>query len=118
MAKPLAVALALISLIGSSACAPQAAIGRRPPLADLAGLEVGRSSASDIERALGKPRGFGFARLRGDLPRCRIWFYERVDASRGEIRMMILLVFLHDEKYDGHLWFDSSQELEMEWHSL
>ncbi len=88
--------------------------GAMPRTQNLGKLSVGISGPSDILAALGQPRGKGVARLAG-LPEPRaIWYYEytRSDGSRVELTM--LLVFLTDDRYDGHLWFSSAQLVQQE----
>jgi hypothetical protein len=51
------------------------------------------------------------ARL-GTLPGARpMWFYELARGGGSQIELTILLVFFDGEKYDGYLWFSSSQEI-------
>lgn len=83
--------------------------GHPPRVKDLSSLKPGLSTAGDILLTLGEPRGRGLARLSADMTEPRdIWFYEYIETDSSDINMQILLVFLLDGVYDGHLWFDSS----------
>jgi hypothetical protein len=77
-----------------------------PPRTDrIDTLKPGISSELDIRRTLGEPRGYGVARLpsANGVPR-KIWYYEFTEASGHPVNLKLLVVFLNDERYDGHLW--------------
>jgi len=82
-----------------------------PPRTDpIETLRVGASSIGDVLLALGQPRGNGVVRFPVDPTPRQIWSYEqtRID-EEWRIHLKILLVFLRDERYDGHIWFSSLQ---------
>lgn len=103
--------LALLGLLAG--CAPTIKYGSLPRTDRLDTLRAGVSSTGDVLLALGEPRGSGMARLISvdQTPR-KIWFYEYTEAQGSRIDLKILLVFFHQERYDGHLWFSSAQLLE------
>jgi hypothetical protein len=86
--------------------------GEMPKVERLDGLERQRSTKEDVLKTLGAPRGYGMANL-GTLPGARpMWFYEYVHGAGSQVDLTILLVFFDGEKYDGYLWFSSSQNVE------
>jgi len=85
--------------------------GSPPRTGNLSRLTLGVSKPADILVALGEPRGRGAARLVADPTPRTIWFYEFTEASGGRVDLSILLVFIRDDRYDGHLWFSSSSLL-------
>jgi hypothetical protein len=106
----------LTSLIAAVVgCATSTTIGSPPKYSALASLSRGKSSEEEIRRVLGAPLGRGEMRTgRVTEPRT-VWSYEHTVASAGgELDFGILLVFLHDGRYDGHLWFSSASLLEVE----
>jgi hypothetical protein len=78
-------------------------------------LVVGRSTAAEVQRALGEPLGMGREWLPfRDRPRV-VWSYyaEESQASLsglGETRRMFVWVFLKDDRYDGYLWVSNFPE--------
>jgi len=88
-------------------------------------LQRGVSTADDVRRLLGEPNGHGELLLPVlDGPR-QVWYYEdvevvqmapvRMGSSLGEantiyvdLRQQILLVFLHEGRYDGVMWSSNS----------
>ncbi len=73
----------------------------------LSSLTVGDSTEADVLLVLGEPRGAGRTSSYRDLDPRAIWFYEYLEADMSTARIELLLVFLINEKYDGHLWFSS-----------
>jgi hypothetical protein len=106
------VVLFLLSLLVE--CAPVIKYGTLPRTDQLTTLKIGVSSAADVLRALGEPRGYGMARLPVDHAPRKIWFYEYTQAEGSRVDLEILLVFLHQDHYDGHLWFSSTNLLQRE----
>jgi hypothetical protein len=103
------VGMCLVGLL--TGCAPTMKFGSPPQIDRLAGLTVGVSTTSDVTRALGEPRGEGMARLTPAHPPRKILFYEYVESEGSSARFKMLLVFMLDDRYDGHLWFSASQLL-------
>lgn len=88
-----------------------------PPKTDrLETLQRGVSTKADVLLALGGPRGKGIARnadvrLRqawGKDDTREIWFYEFAKAGLTQTNTKILLVFFHNEIYDGYVWYSSA----------
>jgi hypothetical protein len=102
----------LLSLVVG--CVPAMKYGLPPNIDGLDTLKRGISAESDILEVLGEPRGYGQVRYSSDLPARKIWFYEYTEAEDMKVGLKILLVFLDEEVYDGHLWFSSAQFLEIE----
>jgi hypothetical protein len=86
--------------------------GRLPPVEELSGLVVGASSVQDVRNALGAPRGSGKVRHSGNVEARDILFYEFVQIKGDQIGLKLLLVFLKDDIYDGHLWFGAHEFIE------
>lgn len=105
------VGLAFLGVLVS--CAPSMKYGSPPRTGRLNALRPGVSSTADVLLALGEPRGHGVARFPVDPLPLKIWFYEYTEAQGGRIDLKILLVFFHQERYGGHLWFSSAQLLEL-----
>lgn len=100
--------------VTAAACAPSIEYGAKPNTQNLARLTVGESGSSELLRSLGQPRGKGVARLAG-LPEAReIWYYEHSKTDGSRVEMTMLLVFLKDGRYDGHLWFSAAQVVQQE----
>ena len=111
-----AVFLLLVLVMAGTAmgCFPSTLRHGFPPQTDkLTTLTPGISTNADIILALGQPRGDGVARFTSEpIPR-QIYFYEYVEAGTysGKIGFAMLLVFLRDGRYDGHMWFASTSQL-------
>ena len=103
------VGVAVLALLG---CTPP------PPLSDgslvdtdrLAELKPGVSTADTVRATLGSPRGNGMARFNSETGLDTVWYYEIIRIKDKQAQLKLLVVFLKDEIYDGHLWF-ASQEL-------
>ncbi len=107
-----AVILAFIVLVTATACVSSVEYGVKPKTDRLVRLQVGMSERAQILAALGPPRGKGVARLAG-LPEPReIWYYEHVKTDGSQVEMSMLLAYVKDGRYDGHLWFSSAQVLQ------
>jgi hypothetical protein len=85
-----------------------------PPLTDrIDTLKPGISTEMDVHRTLGEPRGYGVARLPSvNRARQKIWYYEFTEASGHPVNLKLLVVFLNDERYDGHLWLGGTATLD------
>lgn len=108
------VAAALSLVAALAGCAGTANLGQPPNYAGLEQLTRGKSTEADVRRILGEPFGRG-AMQTGKVSEPRtVWSYEHTEApaTRGEIQVGLLLVFLHGGYYDGHLWFSSTSLLE------
>lgn len=106
-------ALALLAALGGFSivvgCASTQTLGARPRVEALSSLKVGESTAADVLLEIGEPTGEGSARFRPEMEPRQVWSYEytRIRSGWGseDVEILILLVFLHDGRYDGHLWF-------------
>jgi len=104
-------AVALVVLMLAGACTAQTVHipGTTPPVEALTALEYRKSTAAQVRSALGEPSGYGMMRHSPDVPLARVWYYERVLVKGDQIRLHILLVYLHDEIYQGHFWFAADE---------
>ncbi len=109
----LAAAVAVLLVVSlTEGCAPTSKIGSPPRTDRLGALTRGVSTAPDVLLALGEPRGRGAMRRSTIIEPRTIWLYEYTEAGGGRVDLTILLVFFHQERYDGHLWFSSVQLLD------
>ena len=114
-ARALRSFFAALLVAASLGCATSTAIGSPPNHQALASLSRGASSEDDVRRALGEPFGRGEMRTGRVNERRKVWSYEyTVSHMNGAIAMSILIVFLHEGRYDGHLWFSADTLLEAE----
>ncbi len=88
--------------------------GSLPRTDQLTTLKPGVSSEADVLRALGEPRGYGMARLAVHPEPRKLWFYEYVLVEGSRVDLKILLVFVRQDHYDGHLWFSAATLLQQE----
>ena len=100
-----------ITLLLATGCASSSRFGTPPRIAALAQLTVGQSTPADILQALGEPRGRGAARFPVNPELLTVWFYEYLQAESGRTEMLALIVFVREGRYEGYLWFSSSQLL-------
>lgn len=82
-------------------------IGFPPKVERLELLKRGISAPADVLLALGEPRGHGVIRFSPAVAPRDIWLYEYAESSGKRIDLKMLLVFSHQGRYDGHLWFSS-----------
>ena len=113
MKKRLMRLLPLVAAIAVTGCI-QLSFGVSPNIDSLSSLTIGDSTKADVLLALGEPRGFGLTSSHVDLEPRAIWFYEYLEAGLKVARIELLLVFLLNEKYDGHLWFSSFEDYQTE----
>jgi hypothetical protein len=108
LARTLLALLAVLATLGPSACAT-ARIGARPRVEALPSLKVGQSTAADVLLAIGEPTGKGSARFQPGMPRVEAWSYEYTEIRQGlgssDADIAIVVVFLQEGRYAGHLWF-------------
>jgi hypothetical protein len=102
--------LALALLVIFVGCASTLKIGSPPRTDQLNTLKLGDSTKPDVLLTLGQPQGDGVVRF-ADGPTRTIWFYDYMETAGKVMGLKILLVFFDQDKYDGHLWFSSTQEL-------
>lgn len=84
-------------------------IGFPPKVERLELLKAGISAPADVLLALGEPRGHGVLRFSPAVAPRDIWLYEYAESSGKRIDLKMLLVFFHEGRYDGHLWFSSGK---------
>ena len=82
-------------------------IGFPPKVERLEMLKTGISAPADVILTLGEPRGHGVIRFSPALTPRDIWLYEYAESSGKSVDLKMLLVFFHQGRYDGHLWFSS-----------
>ncbi len=114
MRQPLSLAcgLALASSILLSACtAPRVTMGWPTPTQSLDRLVPETSTASEVRSVLGRPRGTGLTRHTPEDPLRRIWVYEYSQVKGDQVGLDVLLVYLQDERYEGHMWFTTRELL-------
>ena len=104
-----------------SACMPTIKIGVPPKVDRLHSLKVGKSTRSDVLMTLGEPRGRGAARFsnsaslkHGVASYHDLWFYEYLESVGAKVQLKFLLVFIDQDRYNGHFWFSSSELKEVE----
>jgi hypothetical protein len=102
-------ALVLALLVITSGCASTIKVGLPPRTDQLDTLRLSESSRADVLLALGQPQGNGAVRFALG-PSRSIWFYDYTEVAGKVVGLKILLVFFEHDKYDGHLWFASTQE--------
>jgi hypothetical protein len=95
-----------------SGCATTIRVGTPPRTDRLKELRVGVSTTKDVLLVLGEPRGRGAARSSVVNEPRKILYYEYMEAEGLRIGLKLLVVFLREDRYDGHLWFSSSQLIE------
>lgn len=109
-----AVALACAAmLLFASGCTTTMSFGAPPRTDRLDALRVGASSAEEVARALGEPRGRGGAQFTPDSPAGQVWFYEYVQSDGKKARFKMLLVFMDRDRYMGHMWFSAAHLVEV-----
>ncbi|MDJ0950823.1 MAG: hypothetical protein QNJ94_18075 [Alphaproteobacteria bacterium] len=105
-----ALVLSFALLAAGCVTAPPLDMGSPPRVSGLKQLKSQESSVTEVVSALGTPRGYGMMRHTPDQPVRPVLVYEYVQMKGEQIGMNVLLVYLDDGKYDGHLWF-SAREL-------
>lgn len=96
------VSAALVVLLISS-CASKIVFGTPANTDALTSLQLGSSTAQDVERVLGQPRGRGRAQLPMMDQARTMWVYEHTEAEGMRMHLKMLFVFLDNDRYDGHL---------------
>ncbi len=97
-----------------TACASQVIYGADPNTDALGRLVLGESTETDIRRIIGTPRGRGEALWSMDMTKRKLLFYEKVRSDGRAVDLKMLLILLKDGRYDGHLWFSSTDMLKLE----
>lgn len=81
-------------------------------------LERGVSTKEDVRRVLGEPKGSGDAILPSHTELREVWYYEDMETTDTEVtagvvwldvRYQVLVVFFRQEKFDGFMWFSSTE---------
>jgi len=104
-----AVAAAGCAIAATAGCATTMAFGSVPRIDRLQALKAGASTSSEITRVLGEPRGRGHSKFQADFPAANVWFYEYMQSDGQKAQVKMLLVFVHEDVYVGHMWFSSGQ---------
>lgn len=97
------------ALVVASGCATTISFGSMPRVDRLQVLKVGASSAGEVVAALGEPRGRGQSKFEADFPETQVWLYEYMQSDGRKAKLKMLLVFMHNDLYVGHMWFSSGQ---------
>ena len=108
-------ALGIFFSLAIMSCFPSTVrYGFPPQIGKLNTLTPGTSTSADIVLALGQPRGDGVARFSVEPTPRQIYYYEYVEAGTysGKVELSMLLIFVRDGRYDGHLWFSSANQLQ------
>lgn len=108
----LLIAIAVALGTGITGCVRAFEFGRMTRPAQLATLQVGLSTEADVLRALGEPRGRGAARLVGVEGPRSILLYDAYRGDSGSVAATLLVVFLHEGRYDGYLWMSTATPVE------
>jgi hypothetical protein len=106
----LAIAGLVLALLSPVGCATLE-FGTRLNVDRLDGLTRGVSTKADVLLLLGEPRGSGGAHVSPESKAEVIWLYEFMRMEGKEASLEILLVFFDEDRYDGHLWFRSVEEI-------
>jgi hypothetical protein len=85
--------------------------GTRPRVDRLGGLTRGVSTKADVLLLLGEPRGAGGGHISPESSPESIWLYEFMRMQGNDVSLEILLVFFDEDLYDGHLWFQSTEDV-------
>ena len=87
-------------------------IGKMPKIDALATFTPGVSSIEDIRNVLGEPHARGMSRwaTHKEMP-AKIWEYQFTKAGGGQIQFTLLIVYILEGHYGGHLWFSSAEEI-------
>lgn len=94
----------------SSACVSMR-IGAPLVTEGLESLVIGNSTRADVLLALGQPRGHGAAHLSQEPTPREILLYEFVESDGKNVELEILTVYMVEERFDGYLWFASSERV-------
>ncbi|MDJ0909191.1 MAG: hypothetical protein QNI99_08345 [Woeseiaceae bacterium] len=86
--------------------------GAMPMIDNIDTLTIGESTRADVVVALGQPRGNGMTRFSQEPDPREVWFYEYMESDGQEAKLDMLIVFMVEDRYDGHLWFSSLQDFE------
>jgi hypothetical protein len=113
VSRTVAALTAAAMLLIASGCASTVSFGSPPRTDRLDTLRVGTSSADEVTRALGEPRGRGGVQFTPDSPAGQVWFYEYIQSEGKKARMKMLLVFMDKDRYMGHMWFAAAQLVEV-----
>ena len=106
------VMIALLTAGLLAGCTTTMRVGAPPRLDRLKGLTAGVSTSADVLRTLGEPRGNGAAHSSVVQEPRKILYYEYVELEGLRTSYTLLLVFLREDRYDGHLWFSSAQRFQ------
>lgn len=106
------IVLVILWVVPLAACST---VGVAPNIDHLEELSPGVSTAADILRLLGEPRGRGVARMTADFEPRDVWFYEQLQLKAEDQFLRMLLVFVKDGLYDGHLWYGAKLEGDLHW---
>ena len=108
--RPLLAGITLSFLAGCTI--PSYQWGSPPQTAALGTLTPNVSTGADVLKAMGAPQGRGVAAHRpGERPRT-VWLYYSVTNVGARFEGKYMLVFLDDDRYEGHLWLTSNLVLE------
>ena len=104
----LGLACAILASMLLTGCAIKMRVGAEPDIEALdRDLTRGVSTRGDVMAALGGSYGEGRALMPfHDEPRVMLTYYYE-EGTLEDDRRLFLFVFLHEGKYDGHIWFSS-----------
>lgn len=84
-------------------------------------LRRGVSTKTDVQRALGTPKGYGSMVFPQDRRALEIWYYEDIAMTevraagegliRAEVRHQVLLVTFDKSMFDGFIWFTNAGQV-------
>jgi outer membrane protein assembly factor BamE (lipoprotein component of BamABCDE complex) len=100
---------AACAIASTAACTTTMTFGSVPRVDRLQALKAGASTSREITQVLGEPRGQGGAKFQADFPEASVWFYEYMQSDGQKAQVKMLLVFVHEGLYTGHMWFSSGQ---------
>jgi hypothetical protein len=82
-------------------------------------LTRGVSTKSDVQIALGTPKGRGGALLPAVPGADEVWLYDDIqvtgfkkegDVYQANLRQQVLLVFFKENRFDGFMWYSMGRE--------
>ena len=101
----------LVALIAVSACVDlRVRAGNEINLPALEQLQIGVSTSSDVQEALGLPFGTGRSYLPFQAEQLDMWSYYYELGTMSDDRRTFLFVYLDDGVLDGYMWFSSLPE--------
>ncbi len=97
----------------SMGCVTTVEYGRWPDPEQLNNLKLAYSTSENVRELLGEPTGKGEGRMPDFVGTATVWSYEYMRTTGSDVKMNMLLVFLWNDKYQGHFWFVAEDKLQV-----